>query len=96
MLLGLIEFLGLEMMNPKVDSKTKNIKKKDSDIPYKIESKDSVIDDSTQEYQIITFKKQESFNNQEVEITQTIEIIPLGNKQSLKRTINKQEVVKRR
>lgn len=97
MLLGLIEFLGLEILNPKVDSKTKNIdNKKDSNIPYKIETQDSLIEDSAQEHQIISFKKQESFNNQDTEITQTIEIIPLGNKKSLKRVVNKQEVVRAR
>ncbi|RDU64263.1 MULTISPECIES: hypothetical protein [Helicobacter] len=97
MLLGLIEFLGLEILNPKVDSKTKNIdNKKDSNIPYKIETQDSLIEDCAQEHQIISFKKQESFNHQDIEITQTIEIIPLGNKQSLKRVVNKQEVVRAR
>ncbi|MBD5165629.1 hypothetical protein [Helicobacter sp.] len=97
MLLGLIEFLGLEILNPKVDSKTKNIdNKKDSNIPYKIETQDSLIEDYAQEHQIISFKKQESFNNQDTEITQTIEIIPLGNKKSLKRVVNKQEVVRAR
>ena len=97
MLLGLIEFLGLEILNPKVDSKTKNIdNKKDSNIPYKIETQDSLIEDCAQEHQIISFKKQESFNNQDTEITQTIEIIPLGNKKSLKRVVNKQEVVRAR
>lgn len=94
MLLGLIEFLGLEILNPKVDSKTKNINKKDSNIPYKIEMQDSLIEDCAQEHQIISFKKQESFNNQDTEITQTIEIIPLGNKQSLKRVVKSQEVVR--
>ncbi|WP_297810049.1 hypothetical protein [uncultured Helicobacter sp.] len=97
MLLGLIEFLGLEIFNPKVDSKTKKIdNKKDSNIPYKIETQDSLIEDSTQEHQIISLKKQESFNNQDIEITQTIEIIPLGNKQSLKRVVKSQEVVRGR
>lgn len=97
MLLGLIEFLGLEILNPKVDSKIKNTdNKKDSNIPYKIETQDSLIEDSTQEHQIISLKKRESFNNQDIEITQTIEIIPLGNKQSLKRVVKSQEVVRGR
>lgn len=97
MLLGLIEFLGLEILNPKVDSKIKNTdNKKDSNIPYKIETQDSVIEDSAQEHEIISLKKQESFNNQDIEITQTIEIIPLGNKQSLKRVVKSQEVVRGR
>ncbi len=96
MLLGLIEFLRLEILNPKVDSKQKNINKKDSNIPYKIETQDSLIEDCAQEHQIISSKKQESFNNQDIEITQTIEIIPLGNKQSLKRVVKSQEVVRER
>lgn len=94
MLLGLIEFLGLEILNPKTDPKTKNLNKKNSNIPYKIEAQDTLIEDSKQEHQIITFKKQESINNQEIEITQTIEIIPLGNKQSLKRVVRNQEVIR--